>query len=161
MTAPWIAASRLAPPDPPDGALDRRFPADAAVTVLAGGPGAGKSQALAAMLRAAPAGAVKVWLACDPYDADAGELFHHLLAALRQAVPATKGNTRRLATLGPVLREYRVTCGSIALTASALCQGEARARGDRAGQPGLALAGDLPAVIVRCRRRPWRAGAVR
>ncbi|MCB0928799.1 MAG: fatty acyl-AMP ligase [Mycolicibacterium insubricum] len=35
-------------------------------------------------------------LVVDEVDAD-------LLAALRQAVPATKGNTRRLATLGPVL----------------------------------------------------------
>ncbi len=37
-------------------------------------------------------------LVVDEVDAD-------LLAALRQAVPATKGNTRRLATLGPPLRD--------------------------------------------------------
>jgi len=37
-------------------------------------------------------------LVVDEVDAD-------LLAALRQAVPATKGNTRRLATLGPLLRD--------------------------------------------------------
>ena len=36
-------------------------------------------------------------LVVDEIDAD-------LLAALRQAVPATKGNTRRLATLGPLLK---------------------------------------------------------
>ncbi|BBZ51293.1 polyketide synthase [Mycobacterium heidelbergense] len=37
-------------------------------------------------------------LVVDEVDAD-------LLAALRRAVPATKGNTRRLATLGPLLRD--------------------------------------------------------
>lgn len=37
-------------------------------------------------------------LVVDEVDAD-------LLAALRQAVPATKGNTRRLATLGPLLKD--------------------------------------------------------
>ncbi|MDQ1318956.1 MAG: fatty-acyl-CoA synthase [Actinomycetota bacterium] len=37
-------------------------------------------------------------LVVDEVDAD-------LLAALRQAVPASKGNTRRLATLGPLLRD--------------------------------------------------------
>ena len=37
-------------------------------------------------------------LVVDEVDAD-------LLAALRQAVPATKGNTRRLATLGPLLHD--------------------------------------------------------
>ncbi len=37
-------------------------------------------------------------LVVDEVDAD-------LLAALRQAVPATKGNTRRLATLGPLLND--------------------------------------------------------
>jgi fatty-acyl-CoA synthase len=37
-------------------------------------------------------------LVVDEVDAD-------LLAALRQAVPATKGNTRRLATLGPLLTD--------------------------------------------------------
>ncbi|MCV7191935.1 fatty acyl-AMP ligase [Mycolicibacterium brumae] len=40
-------------------------------------------------------------LLVDEVDAD-------LLAALRQAVPATKGNTRRLATLGPVLQDLEV-----------------------------------------------------
>ena len=37
-------------------------------------------------------------LVVDEVDAD-------LLAALRRAVPATKGNTRRLATLGPLLKD--------------------------------------------------------
>ena len=37
-------------------------------------------------------------LVVDEVDAD-------LLAALRQAVPATKGNTRRLASLGPLLKD--------------------------------------------------------
>jgi len=40
-------------------------------------------------------------LVVDEVDAD-------LLAALRQAVPATKGNTRRLATLGPVLQDLEI-----------------------------------------------------
>ncbi len=37
-------------------------------------------------------------LVVDEVDAD-------LLAALRRAVPATKGNTRRLASLGPLLQD--------------------------------------------------------
>lgn len=40
-------------------------------------------------------------LVVDEVDAD-------LLAALRQAVPASKGNTRRLATLGPVLQDLEI-----------------------------------------------------
>jgi len=40
-------------------------------------------------------------LVVDEVDAD-------LLAALRRAVPATKGNTRRLATLGPLLKDLEV-----------------------------------------------------
>lgn len=88
MCAAWITASRLTPPDPPDGALARVWPgAEAPITLLAAGPGYGKSQALAGLLRAAPDGAVRAWLACDAYDADAAEFFHHLLAAVRLAVP--------------------------------------------------------------------------
>src|SRR5271168_771014 len=40
-------------------------------------------------------------LVVDEVDAD-------LLAALRRAVPATKGNTRRLASLGPLLRDLEI-----------------------------------------------------
>ena len=40
-------------------------------------------------------------LVVDEVDAD-------LLAALRRAVPATRGNTRRLASLGPLLKDLEV-----------------------------------------------------
>ena len=66
-------------------------------------------------VRAAPASAIlpaygmaETTLAVSFSECNAGlvvdEVDADLLAALRRAVPATKGNTRRLATLGPLLR---------------------------------------------------------
>ncbi len=103
MTAPWIAEGRLRPPDPPPYAVARpRFVAAPVLTVLAAGPGYGKTHALAGLLAGAPEGAITAWLACDPFDADPAEVFHHLLAAVRVQVPGFGAEIEALLAGGKV-----------------------------------------------------------
>ncbi|MCV7382775.1 fatty acyl-AMP ligase [Mycolicibacter longobardus] len=78
-------------------------------------------------------------LVVDEIDAD-------LLAALRQAVPATKGNTRRLASLGPLLEgiEIRIVDeNGTALPARGV--GVIQLRGEPVTPGYLTMAGFLPA----------------
>lgn len=78
-------------------------------------------------------------LVVDEVDAD-------LLAALRQAVPATKGNTRRLASLGPLLEgiEARIVDDDgVALPARGV--GVIQLRGEPVTPGYLTMAGFLPA----------------
>ena len=86
-------------------------------------------------------------LVVDEVDAD-------LLAALRRAVPATKGNTRRLASLGPLLQglEARIIDEHGSVMPHARCRRHRTAR--RAADPGLHHHG-------RLRPRPGRARLVR
>ncbi|HEX7321359.1 MAG TPA: fatty acyl-AMP ligase [Mycobacterium sp.] len=78
-------------------------------------------------------------LVVDEVDAD-------LLAALRQAVPSTKGNTRRLASLGPLLQgiEARIL-GDDGATLPARGVGVIQLRGEPVTPGYITMAGYLPA----------------
>lgn len=87
---PWIDPRKWEPPPEPAGWLPR--PALAAqaggarLVVLAGGPGAGKTQGLRALARSTP-GRTLVWLTCDEDEQDPTTLALNLAGAFERVMP--------------------------------------------------------------------------
>lgn len=107
---PWIIPAKITPPSEAPGYLPRSlWPAEGLppVTLLLGGPGDGKSQAMLSLYQQSlAAGYTSLWLTCDDLDLDAVLLFEHLLAAVRQQMPSFGAELEAL--LGAAQKDLRV-----------------------------------------------------
>jgi ATP/maltotriose-dependent transcriptional regulator MalT/DNA-binding SARP family transcriptional activator len=88
----WIVPSKLEPPTPPDGVLERTLLAPGlplpAMTFLVAGPGYGKSLGLWSLCRDAfSRGTPVVWYSLDAFDTEVATFFHYLVAGVRRHIP--------------------------------------------------------------------------
>jgi ATP/maltotriose-dependent transcriptional regulator MalT/DNA-binding SARP family transcriptional activator len=91
MRETWIVQSKLTPPSPPAGWLERALLPESAplppVSVLVAGPGYGKTLGLLSMASRAGAQTPVVWYSLDFYDADPATFFHYMVAGVQAHIP--------------------------------------------------------------------------